>query len=82
MRLGLALGAPGGSLSVPDLARLAQEAERLDFATAWTAEAYGCDAATTLGVDRGAHLANRAGGRGAADPGAHAGHDRDDRRDP
>jgi F420-dependent oxidoreductase-like protein len=49
MRLGLALGAPGGPLSVPDLAMLAQEAERLGFATAWAAEAYGCDAATTLG---------------------------------
>jgi F420-dependent oxidoreductase-like protein len=49
VRLGVALGAPGGSLSVPDLTLLAQEAERLDFATAWTAEAYGCDAATTLG---------------------------------
>jgi F420-dependent oxidoreductase-like protein len=49
MRLGITLGAPGGRLSVPELLRLAQEAERLDFATAWTAEAYGCDAATTLG---------------------------------
>ena len=49
MRLGIALGAPGGPLSLPDLAMLAQEAERLDFATAWTAEAYGCDAASTLG---------------------------------
>lgn len=49
MRLGLALGAPGGPLSAPDLAMLAQEAERLGFATAWAAEAYGCDAATTLG---------------------------------
>ena len=49
MRLGIALGAPGGSVSAQDLATLAQEAERLGFATAWTAEAYGCDAATTLG---------------------------------
>lgn len=49
MRLGVALGAPGGPLGVQDLAMLAQEAERLDFATVWTAEAYGCDAATTLG---------------------------------
>ena len=48
MRLGIALGAPGGSVSAQDLATLAQEAERLGFATAWTAEAYGCDAATTL----------------------------------
>jgi len=49
MRLGIALGAPGGPSEVQDLVTLAQEAERLDFATAWTAEAYGCDAATTLG---------------------------------
>jgi F420-dependent oxidoreductase-like protein len=49
MRLGIALGAPGGTLGVQDMGRLAQEAERLNFATAWTAEAYGGDAATTLG---------------------------------
>jgi F420-dependent oxidoreductase-like protein len=49
MRLGIALGAPGGPAEVQDLVRLAHEAERLGFATAWTAEAYGCDAATTLG---------------------------------
>lgn len=48
MRLGIALGAPGGDLGYRDLALLAREAERLGFATAWTAEAYGCDAATTL----------------------------------
>jgi F420-dependent oxidoreductase-like protein len=34
---------------VRDLVVLAQEAERLNFATAWTSEAYGFDAATTLG---------------------------------
>jgi F420-dependent oxidoreductase-like protein len=49
MRLGIALGAPASPERVQDLATLAQEAERLGFATAWTAEAYGCDAATTLG---------------------------------
>src|SRR6266705_1115387 len=49
MRLGIALGAPDGPAGARDLAVLAQEAERLGFATAWTAEAYGCDAATTLG---------------------------------
>jgi F420-dependent oxidoreductase-like protein len=49
MRLGIALGAPGGPLGGPELATIAQEAERLGFATAWAAEAYGCDAATTLG---------------------------------
>lgn len=48
MRLGIALGAPAGPLSGPELASIAQEAERLGFATAWAAEAYGCDAATTL----------------------------------
>jgi F420-dependent oxidoreductase-like protein len=49
MRLGIALGAPGGPVRGRDLVLLAQEAERLGFGTAWTAEAYGCDAATTLG---------------------------------
>jgi alkanesulfonate monooxygenase SsuD/methylene tetrahydromethanopterin reductase-like flavin-dependent oxidoreductase (luciferase family) len=49
VRLGVALGAPGGPLGPADLVMLAREAERLGFATAWTAEAYGCDAATTLG---------------------------------
>jgi F420-dependent oxidoreductase-like protein len=48
MRLGIALGAPAGPLAGPELASIAQEAERLGFATAWAAEAYGCDAATTL----------------------------------
>lgn len=48
VRLGVALGAPGGLLGARDLAVLAKEAERLGFDTAWTAEAYGCDAATTL----------------------------------
>jgi F420-dependent oxidoreductase-like protein len=48
MRLGVALGAPAGPLAGPELASIAQEAERLGFATAWAAEAYGCDAATTL----------------------------------
>jgi F420-dependent oxidoreductase-like protein len=49
MRLGIALGAPAGLADVQHLIELAQEAERLGFASAWTAEAYGCDAATTLG---------------------------------
>ena len=48
MRLGIALGAPAGPLAGPELASIAQEAERLGFATAWAAEAYGCDAATTV----------------------------------
>jgi F420-dependent oxidoreductase-like protein len=48
MRLGIALGAPAGPLGGPELVSIAQEAERLGFATAWAAEAYGCDAATTL----------------------------------
>jgi F420-dependent oxidoreductase-like protein len=48
MRLGIALGAPAGPLAGPELASIAKEAERLGFATAWAAEAYGCDAATTL----------------------------------
>ena len=82
MRLGIALGAPGGPSEVRDLVTLAQEAERLGFATAWTAEAYGCDAATTLGW-LAAHTSRI--GLGAAvlpDPGPHPGDDRDDRRDP
>ena len=49
MRLGISLGAPAGQADVQQLARLAREAESLGFASAWTAEAYGCDAATTLG---------------------------------
>jgi F420-dependent oxidoreductase-like protein len=49
MRLGIALGAPADQADVQHLISLAQEAERLGFASAWTAEAYGCDAATTIG---------------------------------
>src|SRR5580700_11345111 len=48
MRLGVARVTPTKPLGGPDLVSIAQEAERLGFATAWAAEAYGCDAATTL----------------------------------
>lgn len=47
MRLGLNLGYWGGGNDADNLA-LAQEADRLGFAVAWAAEAYGSDAATVL----------------------------------
>lgn len=49
MRLGVTLGGPSATTSIAHLGRLALEAEQLGFATAWTAEAYGCDAVSTLG---------------------------------
>ncbi|HEX6919333.1 MAG TPA: LLM class F420-dependent oxidoreductase [Actinomycetes bacterium] len=47
MRLGVNLGYWGAGNDADNLA-LAQEAERLGFAVAWAAEAYGSDAATVL----------------------------------
>ena len=47
MRLGINLGYWGAGQDAEALA-LAQEAERLGFAVAWAAEAYGSDAATVL----------------------------------
>jgi F420-dependent oxidoreductase-like protein len=47
MRLGLSLGYWGAGNDASRLA-LAQEADRLGFAVAWAAEAYGSDAATVL----------------------------------
>jgi F420-dependent oxidoreductase-like protein len=45
MRLGLNLGYAGAGADTLELAR---EADRLGYAVAWAAEAYGCDAATVL----------------------------------
>src|SRR3954462_7942899 len=47
MRLGLNLGYWGAGNDAENL-RLAQEADRLGYASAWAAEAYGSDAATVL----------------------------------
>ena len=47
MRLGVSMGYVLGS-SGDDVVALAREAERLGYAVAWVAEAYGSDAATVL----------------------------------
>ena len=44
MRLGLNVGYSGSQISLP--IDLVQEADRLGFHSAWTAEAYGSDAVT------------------------------------
>lgn len=48
MRLALSLGYWGAENDAADGLQLVQEAERLGFATAWAAEAYGSDAVTVL----------------------------------
>jgi F420-dependent oxidoreductase-like protein len=48
MRLGLSVGYWGLGLSNEDQLELVTEAERLDYDSVWTAEAYGSDAATVL----------------------------------
>jgi alkanesulfonate monooxygenase SsuD/methylene tetrahydromethanopterin reductase-like flavin-dependent oxidoreductase (luciferase family) len=48
MRLGLAIGYWGLGPPAAEQLDLVQEAERLGFHSAWTAEAYGSDAATVL----------------------------------
>jgi F420-dependent oxidoreductase-like protein len=48
MRLGLTVGYWGLGIGASDQLALVQEAERLGFHSAWTAEAYGSDAATPL----------------------------------
>ena len=48
MRLGLALGYWGLGATAADQLELVQEAERLGYHSAWSAEAYGSDAATVL----------------------------------
>ena len=49
MKLGVHLGYWGLGLTADDQKEIVQEAERLDFDSVWTAEAYGSDAATILG---------------------------------
>ena len=49
MRLGLHVGYWGLGLGAGEQLELVREAERLGYASAWTAEAYGSDAATVLG---------------------------------
>ena len=49
MKLGVHLGYWGLGLTSEDQKEIVQEAERLDFDSVWTAEAYGSDAATILG---------------------------------
>jgi F420-dependent oxidoreductase-like protein len=48
MRLGLALGYASPGTDPTELVALAQEAERLGYDSAWTAEAWGTDAVTVL----------------------------------
>jgi F420-dependent oxidoreductase-like protein len=48
MKLGLMVGYWGLGMGPQDQLDVVQEAERLGFASAWTAEAYGSDAATVL----------------------------------
>jgi F420-dependent oxidoreductase-like protein len=48
MRLGLAMGYASPGTNPTELIALAQEAERLGYGSAWTAEAWGTDAVTVL----------------------------------
>ena len=80
MRLAISCGYAGMGLG-NDTLDLVQEAERLGYAQAWVAEAYGSDAPTVLAWLGGPDLDDRARGRRHADPGAHPGDDGDDRRD-
>ena len=49
MRLGVHIGYWGLGLSAAEQLALVQEAERLGYASVWTAEAYGSDCVTILG---------------------------------
>src|SRR2546427_5348686 len=49
MKLGVHIGYWGLGLTSQDQIEIVQEAERLGYASVWTAEAYGSDAATILG---------------------------------
>src|SRR5438093_8325818 len=49
MKLGVHIGYWGLGLTREDQLAIVQEAERLDYRSVWTAEAYGSDAATVLG---------------------------------
>ena len=48
MRLGIHIGYWGLGLGADEQLQLVQEAERLGYASVWTAEAYGSDAVTIL----------------------------------
>src|SRR5882757_1353426 len=48
MKLGVHIGYWGLGLSSQDQLEIVQEAEKLDYDSVWTAEAYGSDAATVL----------------------------------
>ena len=52
MQLGLHIGYWGLGLTAPQQLELVLEAERLGYDSVWTAEAYGSDAATILGLAR------------------------------
>jgi F420-dependent oxidoreductase-like protein len=54
VKLGVHIGYWGLGLTSEDQLALVQEAERLDYDSVWTAEAYGSDAATILGWVAGA----------------------------
>ena len=71
MRLGLNLGYWGAGNDADNLA-LAQEADRLGYASVWAAEAYGSDAADRAGLGGRADRADRHRLGGLPDPGAHA----------
>src|SRR3954468_5692637 len=49
MKLGVHIGYWGLGLTREDQLAIVQEAERLDYDSVWTAEAYGSDSATILG---------------------------------
>ena len=52
MKLGVHVGYWGLGLTREDQLEIVQEAERLGYDSVWTAEAYGSDAATVLGLAR------------------------------
>src|SRR3954467_13514010 len=53
MKLGVHIGYWGLGLTREDQLAIVQEAERLDYDSVWTAEAYGSDSATILGWSAG-----------------------------
>ena len=81
MELGVNLGYFGMGVDQDNVA-VAQEADRLGYAVAWAAEAYGSDGPTVLPWIGAADRAHRPRRGRHADPGTDAGDDRDDRGDP